>query len=430
MRSGAHRCSKTRHDDWRWAVEQKEGSRADVPFGLGRAADPLWPKDFSTHAQPPISVAVGWRQQGPESFTSLSFTLFSSHLFVKNLEAMGDSAPGEGREQYAEFARRLGTRRSIPQSELSTVPDSHEDLVATNKFKTFKKTLLDGEHHQLCREFDIEILYMARARGKKWVVIGMRSNRDADALELHKKLSSKRWTILYMEELHICYALRTDIIYFAGLDLSTPAQKVLQPVAQISLCGQPAMIGSGSEARLVTIGGIVTKDDKLYAITARHVAPMPHPPRRNRHTERSQITGIDPKDYDTSNLRPFYIVRPRYTYTSNNQAPKQSLARPKLRAEDVQIVVPGFDQTWSEWGLVSLDRFHKTWHLPNQVRHGNCHQHLTKVAESPQDQEVLVLAGASGPRVMQMLLHDVSLRLPSGKWIVAWQLEPINGKSL
>jgi len=300
-----------------------------------------------------------------------------------------------------DIEKKLKKVKEIKETEISKVKAFAEGA-ATNKYDVFHRTLTADV--RLRQDHQIETVGKAMAKGKNWAMMAVATREDA--VRLHWELSKKVWANLYMKELSLCYQLLgRHAQYWSGRTLdSVPPDK---SSSLSSLCGQLVEIGQGPESRQVTMGAIVMKNDKLWAVTARHS--------EHRQKRRPALDDFDHKEYDKSILEPAWIIVPPPALPPRDTPRLQ----PKIRLQSVGDNLPSDP----EWCLIPLNG-HSDWYLQNQFKWRGVWKSLEEIMREPREGEVLVLAGASGPQTMEMLPTEASLCLPSGKWITTWQLKP------
>lgn len=309
-----------------------------------------------------------------------------------------------------------------------------------------KKKLKNGE-------IPVSLLKEHFKRGKvvdkRWVKILVYDKTQAQ--KLHRVLSKKGWRDIYKFHFTLCYDLRVNKRLMAkwsgsGSDAAVMGQGNGEEAsihdASQPVCGRLALIGSGSSQRLVTIGGMVRKDGALWAVTANH-APTELGDERNEPGEDEEAdmdNDLDPDDYDMEDLDPLYLFgAPEPATAPSSQEPAASHPKPEdslssqtvATSDDSQTPGPSQTprmmpislefidssslQTGPEWCLIPLDAHPDLCLLPNPETARN-------IATKPRPGPVIVLAGASGIHVMDMLSSGEPRYLPSGEWFTTWQL--------
>lgn len=240
---------------------------------------------------------------------------------------------------------------------------------------------------------------------------------EADVRKYHAALSKRRVRNQYYPPLRLCYELQqlrynaaSANIHVAG-DLGN------------TLCGKTAIIQSGNTRRLVTVGGIVQVDNKLYAMTAGH-----SPGAGENHSVSSDADSaldipFDDSDFD-DDLEPALIFGGPGTTSEARYQPTggQDKVHNQRASTSVVVEFDGSSMEGDDWSLHLIKD--PLLLLPNAFpgTDGTASSYMTYPASQPVSSLVWLLAGVSGCRVVQMLPSTVTFPLPSGKWIKAWKV--------
>ncbi|KAI1341366.1 hypothetical protein F5Y15DRAFT_375854 [Xylariaceae sp. FL0016] len=262
---------------------------------------------------------------------------------------------------------------------------------------------------------------------------------EEDVKVLHAVLSKKKFRKEY-HPLHICYSLQgitpcasgTKLLRRATSSLFTfyrPASIDSMKSALVdhnpsekprlhSLCGTLMSIGTGSNRRTVTIGGLIALNDTLFAITAGHQALGQRPPGK------SNRFSIQEREYDID-IESALVFRetegrsnPQGARGDEPPAPSQVRASGNINSE----------VTGSDWSLIPVQIPQKM--LPNLVHikrdddHGSSivvPVHMTDVSTTPRKCIVHVLGGVSGLRKLTMKPTTSYLRTAAGVLVRAWK---------
>ncbi|KAK0741093.1 hypothetical protein B0T18DRAFT_491575 [Schizothecium vesticola] len=295
---------------------------------------------------------------------------------------------------------------------------------ANKKYAKFRMLL--AKDTELSGKFGVVAVSMFEAVQKHWARIGL-EGPDKDAVALHYELSKSNWTQHYRIDVSLCYETGKSVMLWSG-----PVPRVLSQGGHGeapnpgSLCGQLAVVKSGTKSQCVTIGGIVGNDKGLWAVTAWHSAPSAN--RRNISYDES----IKPEEYNNEVLEPPCIVQSTMTpqHRPDTQETHNQLSH-RSRQDPIELELPDTEtdvEREHEWRLIPLGD-HRDRYLPNQFKpnsHDQKYLSLDNVAKEPRAGAVIILAAVSGQQTMNMLPGKASIRLRSNRWVETWQLEPLN----
>lgn len=257
-----------------------------------------------------------------------------------------------------------------------------------------------------------------------------------EVTKLHTELSRRVWRREYHPPLKICYQL--------GSLLFPASQKEVffaEDQERVTLCGALVSIADGKENRTVTLGGILESNRRLFAFTAGHSSST-----ASELEEEGSFTGQHTKEQD-GNFEATVTIPQAQDYDDDIEDALVFLHAEELDndVEDASVTphakaykksssttstewsktptIGHVDISGQDWSLVALnDPLLALPNIFNNVESGLTQCYLHEVAQQP-GKCVVVLAGASGQKKMKMISGEAEICLPSGEWVVTWELE-------
>lgn len=228
---------------------------------------------------------------------------------------------------------------------------------------------------------------------------------------LHAVLAKKKFANTY-RPLKLCYQVEpiTELAMDNSVSLVTG-----RPTDTI--CGALATVQFGETRRVVTIGGVIRVMDGLFAMTAGHDVQDS----TSDQTEESDETLTDLEindddEYDDDVDSPAIVKGPHDTSKQQGQILGQEPADLDDPVSSLPYYFGDVVKTGREWSLIRLSE--PSLAFPNKANG----QYLFKVAPKPEKTSVVVLAGASGQKTMQLSPFPSDMRLPSGDWVDCWKV--------
>ncbi|KAJ4392268.1 hypothetical protein N0V93_005893 [Gnomoniopsis smithogilvyi] len=273
---------------------------------------------------------------------------------------------------------------------------------------------------------------------KQTACILIRSFGSEDEVKVyHAILSKTKWRKYYFP-LTLLYEKGESKLNYASAH--PEARLVHAAVPRDTLCGTLAIIGNDQHRRVVTIGGVLKFEDRLWATTAAH----------SIFDEKEELTSsavstltddmIDPEEYPEDvaealvlkgadeGARSQLILPPKYT--SADAANSADFATLRLLGEA--------EKSGDDWSLIPITD--RAMALPNVAyTHSgeggassleNAVYLVEWAKEHPGSCDAEILAGVSGPVAVEMLPGQVEVPLPSGAWVSAWECLVKSGSCL
>lgn len=266
---------------------------------------------------------------------------------------------------------------------------------------------------------------------KRMACILLRPFRDEmEVTAYHAILSKSTWREHYSPLTLLYEKQRSKLDYVSA----HPEARLVDAAPKDTLCGTLALIGNEQRRRLVTIGGILQVEDKLWATTAAHSVSDEDENSTSSTVETLTEDTIRPEEYpeDVAEALIFAksdgeaqaepIIPP--TYTSADAATAADFTRLRILGDG--------EESGNDWSLILIKD--RAMALPNATHaHGgdggdggelgldNVVYLLDKAARHPGPCDAEVLAGVSGPVAVEMAAGQVEVPLPSGSWVTAWE---------
>lgn len=297
---------------------------------------------------------------------------------------------------------------------------------AETKFQEFESFVrAEGKYLGLpegCKPFERVLIQGREAGSNPCPYIRFTNFRtEEDVRKYHSALSKRKIKQQYHPPLRLCYEIQR-LKYHTGDAGTTHVEKD----SGETLCGKTAVIEDGGTRRLVTIGGLVQVDNKLYAMTSGHDASSDNGVPRVSETEPSSRTATDEAEYDVDIESALICGGP---WTNSNIDLETGRAgyndQDRSVTESATLRLRGSSMAGDDWSLHLIED--PLLALPNSFPdiHGITARYMTYPTSQPLFGLVWLLAGVSGPRLVHMLPGIVTFPLPSGNWISAWKVSHV-----
>lgn len=297
---------------------------------------------------------------------------------------------------------------------------------AETKFQEFESFIrAEGKHLGLpegCKPFERVLIQGSKAGSRPDPYIRFTNFRtEEDVRKYHAALSRRKVKHQYHPPLRLCYEIQRLKFHAANAGIpfeGDPGE---------TLCGKTAVIEDGDIRRLVTIGGVIQVDKKLYAMTAGHSSGAAE---STSETESSHSPSSDYVEYD-DDLESALICGGPSTDSDTGWQPHRDGHNDHNQntPESAALTFYGSSMSGDDWSLHLIED--PLLALPNALPAINnfTTRYMTYPARQPFPGPVLLIAGVSGPLVVHMLPGVVSFPLPSGNWVSAWKVSRFSLKT-
>lgn len=264
---------------------------------------------------------------------------------------------------------------------------------------------------------------------KRTACILLRPFRDEmEVTAYHAILSKSTWREHY-SPLTLLYEKQESRLDYVSAHSEA---RLVNSAPKNTLCGTLAIIRDEKRRRVVTIGGILQIEDRLWATTAAHSLS-------NEDDDEESVTiaetltedMIHPDEYPEDVAEALIFAKPGEgagsepivppTYTIAAAADREGLTRLRVLGEG--------EESGDYWSLIRIND--RALALPNATQaHGGDGGalglenavYLVEVAEEhPGACDAQILAGVSGSVAVKMMPGQVEVPLPSGSWVTAWE---------
>ncbi|KAG8160259.1 hypothetical protein KVR01_009795 [Diaporthe batatas] len=295
---------------------------------------------------------------------------------------------------------------------------------AETKFQEFESFIrAEGKYLGLpegCKPFERVLIQGSKAGSKPCPYIRFTNFRtEEDVRKYHAALSKRKVKCQYHPPLRLCYEIQKLNFHAASADSNFEGD----PGG--TLCGKTAVVEDGGTRRLVTIGGLIRVDNKLYAMTAGHDTTADRQLQSISESESSFGASTDDTEYD-DDIESALICGGPSTASDDGRQPHQDSRADEHRTKpgSATLTFHGSSMSGDDWSLHLIED--PLLALPNSFSRmdGVSIGFMTYPASQPVNSttEAWLLAGVSGPRVVDMLPGVVSFPLPSGNWVSAWKV--------
>lgn len=272
-----------------------------------------------------------------------------------------------------------------------------------------------------CKPFERVLIQGNKAGSKPCPYIRLHNFRtQEDVREYHSALSERKVKQQYYPPLRLCYQIQK-----MRLQAADTGTHIGEDPGE-TLCGKTAVIEDGDTRRLVTIGGLIQVDNKLYAMTSGHNASSGDDMQGVSGTDSSSGISIDYAEYDVDIESALICGEPETTSDADWQ-PHPGVHNDQHRSvpESATLRFRGSSMAGDDWSLHLIKD--PLLALPNSFPgiDGVITRYMTYPASQPLPGLAWLLAGVSGPRIVHILPGIVSFPLPSGNWISAWKVSPV-----
>lgn len=295
---------------------------------------------------------------------------------------------------------------------------------AETKFQEFQSFIkAEGKYLGLpegCKPFERVLVQGREAGSNPYPYIRFTNFRtEEDVRKYHSALSKRKIKQQYHPPLRLCYEIQR-LRYHAG-DAGDAGTDVEGDSGE-TLCGKTAVIEDGDTRRLVTIGGLVQVDNKLYAMTSGHDASSGDDVQRVPETDSSFGTATDEVEYDVDIESALICGEPGTNSGVDWDTDRAGRNDQDRATESATLRFHGSSMAGEDWSLQLIEN--PLLALPNSFPgiHGVTTRYMTYPASQPLSGPVWLLAGVSGARIVHMLPGIMTFPLPSGNWISAWKV--------
>lgn len=298
---------------------------------------------------------------------------------------------------------------------------------AETKFQEFESFIrAEGKNLGLpegCKPFERVLIQGSKAGSKPCPYIRFTNFRtEEDVRKYHAALSKRKIKRQYHPPLHLCYEIQK--LHFHAAKASILVEGDLGE----TLCGKSAVIEDGDTRRLVTIGGVIKVDNKLYAMTAGHDTTADKQLQSVSGSESSFGASTDDTEYD-DDVESALICGEPSTTSDDGQQPHRGGQTDQHHTlpGPPPLIFRGSSMSGDDWSLHRIED--PMLALPNSFPgiDGASTEYMTYPASQPVSglTDAWLLAGVSGPRAVHMVPGIMSLPLPSGNWVSAWKVSPV-----
>lgn len=263
---------------------------------------------------------------------------------------------------------------------------------------------------------------------KRTACILLRPFRDeTEVTAYHAILSKSTWREHY-SPLTLLYEKQKSKLDYVS---AHPEARLMNAAPKHSLCGTLAIIGNEERRRVVTIGGILAIEDKLWATTAAHSASDEDEESTSSTVETLAEDMIRPWEYPEDVTEALIFAKPDEgvqsepiaapTYPSAGAAAGTDFTRLRFLGEA--------EESGNDWSLILIND--KALALPNAAHAddddggalglSNAVYLVERAETHPGPCDAEILAGASGLVAVKMTPGQVEVPLPSGSWVTAWE---------
>lgn len=198
-----------------------------------------------------------------------------------------------------------------------------------------------------------------------------------------------------------------------------------------TLCGKTAVIEDGENRRLVTIGGVIQVDQKLYAMTAGLSSGA-----EEDLDSPSEIDSLDSDSFSGSDFDEDVEPALMFGNTSKTTATKPQALENYDKEHDPRastsaaLTFSGSSKQGDDWSLHLIEDPFLA--LPNVFpgADGISLSDMTHPAKQPVSSIVWLLTGVSGRSVHQMHLGTITFPSTSGEWLHVWKVSLANSTKL
>ncbi|KAJ0121939.1 hypothetical protein J7T55_002449 [Diaporthe amygdali] len=286
---------------------------------------------------------------------------------------------------------------------------------AETKFQEFESFIrAEGKYLGLpegCKPFERVLIQGSMAGSKPCPYIRFTNFRtEEDVRRYHAALSKRKVKHQYHPPLRLCYEIQRLKYHAAnaGVHFEGDPDK--------TLCGKTAMIEDAGTRRLITIGGVIQVDKKLYAMTAGHAATAADELKNTSETESSFGPYSDDAEYD-DDVESALICGGPGTNSDAGWQPHRDSHNDEHQntSESAALTFHGSSMSGDDWSLHLIED--PLLALPNALPEMDSvtTRYMTYPASQPFPGLVCLIAGVSGPVVIPMLpgVHG-----DSGSWVV------------
>jgi hypothetical protein len=301
---------------------------------------------------------------------------------------------------------------------------------AETKFQEFESFIrAEGKYLGLpegCKPFERVLIQGSKAGTKPCPYIRFTNFRtEEDVRKYHAALSKRKVKYQYHPPLRLCYEIQRLNFHAAKANIQVEGDP------GETLCGKTAVIEDGDTRRLVTIGGVIKVDNKLYAMTAGHDTTADKQLQSVSESESSFGSFTDDTEYDDDIESALICGGPsaasddgRHPHRDGQTDQHHTLPGPP------PLIFRGSSMCGDDWSLHLIED--PMLALPNSFPgiDGASTEYMTDPASQPVlrvsgPKDAWLLAGVSGPRVVHMIPGIMSFPLPSGNWVSAWKVSPV-----
>lgn len=394
-----------------------------------------------TSGQKSASANARSKSSTIERHTNVAPAQSSATLSKTNAQQPSSTSNSIGAYPKAEIiTRKEAIRRILGRVDWTKLRGDTVQEVATfreledaeTKFQEFESFIrAEGKYLGLpegCKPFERVLIQGSKAGSKPCPYIRFTNFRtEEDVRKYHAALSKRKVKSQYHPPLRLCYEIQrlNFLAANAGIHVEEDPGE--------TLCGKTAVIEDGGTRRLVTIGGLIRVDNKLYAMTAGHDATADKQLPSISESEASFDASNDDTEYD-DDIEPALICGgPSTTSDDGRQSHQGGKADQRYATPgSATLTFHGSSMSGDDWSLHLIED--PLLALPNSfpvTDDGIERAYMTyPTSQSGYSHTgALLLAGVSGPRVVHMLPGIVSFPLPTGNWVSAWKVSRIAHES-
>ena len=301
---------------------------------------------------------------------------------------------------------------------------------AETKFQEFESFIrAEGKYLGLpegCKPFERVLIQGSKAGSKPCPYIRFTNFRtEEDVRKYHAALSKRKVKYQYHPPLRLCYEIQRLNFHAAKANIQVEGDP------GETLCGKTAVIEDGDTRRLVTIGGVIKVDNKLYAMTAGHDTTADKQLQSVSESESSFGSFTDDTEYDDDIESALICGGPSAASDDERQPHRDGQTdQHHTLPGPPPLIFRGSSMCGDDWSLHLIED--PMLALPNSFPgiDGASTEYMTDPASQPVlrvsgPKDAWLLAGVSGPRVVHMIPGTMSFPLPSGNWVSAWKVSPV-----
>lgn len=298
---------------------------------------------------------------------------------------------------------------------------------AETKFQEFESFIrAEGKYLGLpegCKPFERVLIQGSKENSKPCPYIRFTNFRtEEDVRKYHAALSKRKVKSQYHPPLRLCYEIQRLNFHAANANVDVEGDP------GDTLCGKTAVIEDGGTRRLVTIGGLIKVDNKLYAMTAGHDATANGQLQSISESESSFGASTDETEYGDDIESALICGGPSMTSDDGPQPQRDGVVY--TTPGSATLTFHGSSMSGDDWSLHLIED--PLLALPNSfpgIGVNGVIGYMTYPASQPRaryrNTDAWLLGGVSGPCVVHMLPGIISFPLPSGNWVSAWKVSRI-----